>query len=64
MEAILDLARRYERAGKRLELLHLSDNCIDMLQKGNVIQLEGPESDDGSSHRVIIEGLGGPDEGH
>jgi SulP family sulfate permease len=64
MEAILDLARRYERAGKRLELLHLSDNCIDMLQKGDVIPLEGPESDDGSSHRVIIEGLGGPDEGH
>jgi SulP family sulfate permease len=63
MEAILDLARRYERAGKRLELLNLSDNCIDMLQKGDVIRLEDPESDASSSHRVIIEGLGGPDEG-
>jgi SulP family sulfate permease len=64
MEAILDLARRYERAGKRLELLHLSDNCRDMLQKGDIIQLEGPDSGAGSSHRVIVGGLGGPDEGH
>ena len=64
MEAILDLARRYERAGKRLDLLNLSENCLQMLVKANVI-LEAKDDDEpGLSHRVTISGLGGSGGGH
>ena len=76
MEAILDLARRYDRSGKRLHLLHLSENCQKMLKKANVI-LEADKVTDtdagtdasqalmaGLSHRVTVTGLGGSGDGH
>ena len=64
MEAIVDLARRYERAGKHLDLLHLSDNCQDMLEKANILGVRDPEAEAGSSQRVAGSGLGGSGEGH
>ena len=72
MEAILDLARRYDRSGKRLHLLNLSENCQKMLKKANVIVDDDRETDTdngtdakaGLSHRVAITGLGGSGEEH
>ena len=63
LEAIVDLARRYDRLGKTLSLSHLSQNCRQMLRKANVI-LESETDDDGYhlddfSYRVITSGLGG-----
>ena len=63
MEAIVDLARRYERAGRQLHLLHLSKNCEDMLQKADVILDGDPGAGSGPSHRVTISGLGGSEDG-
>jgi SulP family sulfate permease len=64
MEAIVDLARRYERAGKKLHLLNLSENCQDMLQKANIILDKNAIAERGLSHRVTVSGLGGGSEGH
>ena len=64
MEAIVDLARRYDRAGTRLHLLNLSENCEDMLHKADIILEKDPSGDPGSIRRVTVSGLGGPDEGH
>jgi len=72
MEAILDLARRYDRSGKRLHLLNLSEDCQKMLKKANVIVDDDRETDTdngtdakaGLSHRVAITGLGGSGEEH
>lgn len=64
MEAIVDLARRYERTGKTLHLLHLSDNCVEMLQKGNILMAPEAVQGPGHSYRVTGSGLGGPGEGH
>ena len=56
MEAIVDLAQRYGRAGKRVHLLHLSQNCQQMLQKANVIV--PPDSEDDPGYLVTISDLG------
>jgi SulP family sulfate permease len=64
MEAIVDLARRYERAGKKLHLLNLSENCQDMLQKANIILDKNAIAERGFSHRVTVSGLAGGSEGH
>jgi SulP family sulfate permease len=64
MEAIVDLARRYERAGKKLHLLNLSENCQDMLQKANIILDKNAIAERSFSHRVTVSGLGGGSEGH
>ena len=64
MEAIVDLARRYERAGRRLHLLHLSENCENMLQKADIILDRDPEAEPSLSHRVAVSGLGGSEDGH
>ena len=63
MEAILDLARRYEQAGKKLHLLNLSENCQDMLKKADIIQNEDAIAERGLGHRVTVSGLGGGNEG-
>jgi SulP family sulfate permease len=63
MEAIVDLARRYERAGRRLHLLHLSNNCRNMLLKGDIIVDSEGSTDPGLAHRVTVSGLGGSSEG-
>ncbi len=57
MEAIVDLAQRYDRAGKRLFLLNLSQSCHGMLEKANVLLEPAGENDPG--YRVTITGLGG-----
>ena len=62
IEAIVDLARRYERADRRLHLLHLSQNCQRLLEKANVIIDPDPEAD--PTYRVTVSGLGGSEEGH
>ena len=62
MEAIMELAQRYDRAGRRLHLLHLSQNCQRILEKANVIVESDPEVD--PSYRVTVSGLGGSGEGH
>ncbi len=56
MEAIVDLAQRYDRAGTRLYLLNLSQSCRGMLEKANVI-LEQVAEDD-PSFRVTVSDLG------
>jgi SulP family sulfate permease len=62
IEAIVDLARRYEAAGRRLHLLHLSENCQRILDKANVII--DPEPSEDPSYRVTVQGLDGGDGGH
>jgi len=57
IEAIVDLARRYEAADRELHLLHLSENCQRILSKANVIIDRDPEAD--PSYRVTVSGLGG-----
>ena len=59
MEAIVDLAQRYDRAGTRVHLLHLSENCQEMLQKANVIA--PPDSSEDPSYRVTVSDLGNAD---
>ncbi len=61
IEAIVELARRYEAADRELHLLHLSENCQRILSKANVIIDRDPEAD--PSYRVTVSGLGG-DGGH
>ncbi|MBN4064915.1 SulP family inorganic anion transporter [Dehalococcoides mccartyi] len=62
IEAIVDLARRYESAGRELHLLHLSANCQRILSKANVIIDTDPQAD--PSYRVTVSGLGGSDSSH
>jgi SulP family sulfate permease len=62
IEAIADLARRYERAERRLHLLHLSKNCQRLLEKANVIIEPDPVAD--PTYRVTVSGLGGSNETH
>ena len=62
IEAIADLARRYQSADRELHLLHLSPNCQRILNKANVIIDSDPETD--PSYRVTVSGLGGPGDGH
>ena len=62
IEAIVDLARRYERADRRLHLLHLSQNCQRLLARANVIIETDPDAD--PTYRVTVSGLGGSGEGH
>ena len=62
IEAIVTLAQRYERAGKKLHLLHLSENCQRLLQNANAIVDSDPELD--PSYRVTVSELGGSGEGH
>ena len=60
MEAIVDLAQRYNRAGTRVHLLNLSENCQNMLRKANVIVSPDSTFED-SSYRVAISDLGNTD---
>ena len=62
IEAVVALAHRYERAGKRLHLLHLSENCQELLGKADVITDADPGSDPG--YRVTVSGLGSSSDGH
>ncbi|NQW19354.1 MAG: SulP family inorganic anion transporter [Chloroflexi bacterium] len=62
IEAIVDLARRYEAADRKLHLLHLSENCQRILSKANVIIDSDPDVD--PSYRVTVSGLGGGEGGH
>jgi SulP family sulfate permease len=62
IEAIVDLARRYEAADRKLHLLHLSENCQRILCKANVIIDSDPSED--PSYRVTVSGLGGGNGGH
>ena len=59
MEAIVDLAQRYGRARKRLDLLNVSRNCQEMLEKANVIA--PPDTEDDPSYRVTLSDLGNTD---
>jgi SulP family sulfate permease len=60
IEAIVDLSRRYDRAGKRLYLLHLSQNCRGMLEKANVVVNQIHVDDPG--YRVTVAEIGGSDD--
>ncbi|NQW17039.1 MAG: SulP family inorganic anion transporter [Chloroflexi bacterium] len=62
IEAIVDLAQRYARAGRELHLLHLSTSCQRMLGKADVIIDSDPDSE--PSFKVTTSGLGGSSEGH
>lgn len=62
IEAIVDLARRYEATDRKLHLLQLSENCQRILSKANVIIDSDPEVD--PSYRVTVSGLGSGDGGH
>ena len=60
IEAIVDLSRRYNRVGKRLYLLHLSQNCHEMLEKANVVVNQIHVDDPG--YRVTVAELGGSED--
>ena len=62
MEAIVELAQRYDRADQQLHLLHLSANCQRILEKANVIVDSDPGND--PSYRVTVSGVGVTDGGH
>ena len=62
MEAIVDLARRYDRVGKSLTLSHLNKNCQRMLSKADLITWSQGEDD--QSFRIIVSGLGGSNNQH
>jgi SulP family sulfate permease len=62
MEAIVELALRYNRADRQLHLLHLSQNCQRILEKANVIVDSNQETD--PSYRVTVTGVGGAGGGH
>ena len=62
MEAIVELALRYDRFDRQLHLLHLSQNCQRILEKANVIVASDLEGD--SSYRVTVGGVGGVGGGH
>ncbi len=57
IEAIVDLARRYEAAERKLHLLHLSQNCQRILDKASAIAEQNPEHD--QLYRVTVNGLVG-----
>ena len=52
----MDLAQRYDRAGKRLFLLNLNQSCHGMLEKANVILEPAGENEPG--YRVTTTELG------
>ena len=56
---IIVLAQRYDKAGTRLHLLNLSENCKDMLHKAKVISTANVPKD--RSHRVSVSDLGTAD---
>ncbi len=62
MEAIVELAQRYDRADRQLHLLNLSPNCQRILEKADVIVDSDPGND--PSYRVTVSGVGGTDGGH
>jgi SulP family sulfate permease len=62
IEAVMELAQRYDRAGKRLHLLHLSQNCQRILERANVITEADPAAD--PDYRVTVSGLDSSDGGH
>jgi len=62
MEAIVELALRYDRFDRQLHLLHLSQNCQRILEKANVIVASDLEAD--SSYRVTVTGVGGVGSDH
>jgi len=62
IEAIVELAKKYEESGRELHLLHLSQNCQRMLGRANVIVEPDPEAD--PVYRVSVTGLGTSSEGH
>ena len=57
MEAIIELAQRYDRADRTLHLLNLSQNCLKILEKANVITEHSLASQ--PSYKVTVSGLGG-----
>ena len=62
IEAIAELAQRYQRTGRRLHLLHLSENSQELLEKANVIVDSDPDND--PSYRVTVSELGESGKGH
>ena len=62
IEAIVELAGRYERAGRKLHVLNLPPSSQRMLGKAKVIVDSDPESD--PAYRVTISGLGGSGDDH
>ena len=56
IEAIVEIARKYEESGRELHLMHLSKNCQRILDRANVIV----PSDSGADtiYRVSISGFG------
>ena len=62
IEAIVELAGRYERAGRKLHVLNLPPSSQRMLRKANVIVDAGPESD--PAFRVTVSGHGNSGDGH
>lgn len=59
MEAIVDLAQRYEKTGTQLHLLNLSAHCQDMLHKAKVIDTS--EQSEVASYQVSVSDLGKAD---
>jgi SulP family sulfate permease len=64
IEAIVELARRYERAGRKLHVLNLPPSSLRMLGKANVIIDTDLESESDPSYRVTASGFGSSGEGH
>ncbi len=62
IEAIVAVAERYERAGKQLHLLHLSENCQRILNKAGAIVDSDPGND--PAYRVTVSELSGSSGGH
>ena len=59
MEAIVDLAQRYDQVGTTLHLLNLSTNCEDMLHKAKVISTSN--ASENRTHQVSVSDLGNAD---
>lgn len=57
IEAIVELAQRYARAGRELHLQHLSENCRRILDKADVVVDQ--DLDDDPSKRFSVSGKGG-----
>jgi SulP family sulfate permease len=62
IEALVDLARRYEAADRKLHVLNISDRDKRLLGKANVIIDNDDEG--GSAYRVTASGLSGSNGGH
>ena len=62
IEAIVELAQRYTRAGRELHLQHLSENCRRILEKADVVVALDPDGD--PSRKVNVSGKGGSGGGH